>query len=354
MNTSELSPANVRELVDKALKEAKSSVSWRKRIRTRWPEWFSFTADTIAILTALYGASRLPQILSNYEAFFQIIIIYILFILLLIALAWQIHTFARKSRYAEALPYLHAIIHNTRDTVYNIHRNVTTSSDIKYKTILNLTFFSQAFSMITGTKCRASFKMTDAATDAEVEIASKQNSEYNELNLDKHRYIARTYARDAESSMLCVQTDGTINHWLIANTDFKQLAYPLLPQTERFFIDKNLQKNPHYKSTSFDLYGKPKEWKWKFLGNQWSVWTLPYRSTMVWPIRKTTKPEEKREGQLFHNQDLLGFLCVDSYARGVFDERYDFDFGALVSDNFYMLFGAFRAKLEQRLPMKKT
>lgn len=120
------------------------------------------------------------------------------------------------------------------------------------------------------------------------------------------------------------------------------------PQTVRFFIDGNLQENHLYESTSFDLY-EPQEWN----GRKWAVWTLPYRSTMVWPIRKITGPEEKREGQLFHKQDLLGFLCVDSYARKVFDPRYDFDFGALVADNFYMLFGAYRAKIERRLPMQE-
>lgn len=204
MHTS-LTQSNIRELVDKALKEAKSSVSTWQKIRTRWPEWLSFTVDTIAILTTLYGAIKLPQILSNYEAFFQITIIYILFVFLLIALAWQIHTFARKSRYAEALPYLHAIIHNTRDTVYDIHRNATTDSDIKYKTILNLTFFSQAFSMITGVKCRASFKMTREATDEEV-CEGVKKEKYCFLDLNKYRYIAETYARDAESLMLCVKT----------------------------------------------------------------------------------------------------------------------------------------------------
>lgn len=235
--------------------------------------------------------------------------------------------------------------------MYNIHRkNVTTDSDIKYITILNLTFFSHAFSMITGVKRRASFKMTREATDEEVKHVSTQEK-YWDLNLDKYRYIAETYARDAESLMLCVQTDDITKHWLIANTDFKQLMSAQLPQTKRFFIDKNLQKNPHYKSTSFDLYGEPTKWN----GSQWSVWTLPYRSTMVWPIRKITKPEERRDGQLFEAQDLLGFLCVDSYAREVFDDkRYDFDFGALVADNLYMLFGAYRAKIEQRLPMKET
>lgn len=44
MHTS-LTHADVQKLAEKALQEAKSSVSWWQKIRTRWSEWLSLTAD---------------------------------------------------------------------------------------------------------------------------------------------------------------------------------------------------------------------------------------------------------------------------------------------------------------------
>jgi len=51
---------------------------------------------------------------------------------------------------------------------------------------------------------------------------------------------------------------------------------------------------------------------------------------MVWPIRRM----QTNDGAL--EPDVLGFLCVDSGARGVFNRRYDFEIGAAFADVLYV------------------
>lgn len=57
---------------------------------------------------------------------------------------------------------------------------------------------------------------------------------------------------------------------------------------------------------------------------------LPYTSTVVWPIRKIL------DGRSSGRQDLLGFLCVDAAAAGVFDDI-DVQIGAAFADALYVL-----------------
>ena len=98
------------------------------------------------------------------------------------------------------------------------------------------------------------------------------------------------------------------------NSDFEELMKAdSEPDTIRF-LHNNLPytgyKNSHYESEKLQS-GK-----------------MDYASTIVWPIRK--KIEDKPD-------DLLGFLCVDSKSRNVFEERYDVEIGAAYSDVLYTL-----------------
>lgn len=333
-------PANVTENIKKVLEEAKTSVSRYERIKKRWSEWLTLFVDGIAIICTLI---LVFSHCNRAETIIQLVAVYILLFVLLITLAWQIHTFSRKSRYAESLPLLHSIIHHTRDALYKIKS--LNDEHVRYLSILNLTFFAHAFSMITGTRCRASIKIIRKATDKELEEAPQK---YQIYNLKRFNFIAQTYARDIDSHTSCEPLDELVKHWLIINTAFKQLMDTEQPLLKRYFIDNNLPANADYYNTSFDIYGEPKKQKKIFWDRDLHItWPLPYRSTMIWPIRKVLeKHEDHHPDSLTKNypQDILGFLCIDSYAKGCFYPRYDFDYGALVADSLYMFLKRYREK----------
>src|SRR5207249_8901276 len=133
---------------------------------------------------------------------------------------------------------------------------------------------------------------------------------------ERPRYLlVRTYARD---SINATAKEPEQADFLNENTDLCELfANP----HQRCFFENDLPKlhakggyrNSHLPTQPFD------------------EWPLPYRSAIVWPIRRLGV-----ESQLHPEHELLGFLCVDSASTRVFVHRYDFEIGALIADALYM------------------
>lgn len=102
-----------------------------------------------------------------------------------------------------------------------------------------------------------------------------------------------------------------------------------------FFIENDLPNRWGYRNTSFKLYGRPVQpgnavarWYNKFFPG--SGWTLPYRSTMVFPIRQLEPAIGTTE-----SAGCIGFLTVDSGFRNVFEPRIDGPLGATVSSALF-------------------
>ena len=64
---------------------------------------------------------------------------------------------------------------------------------------------------------------------------------------------------------------------------------------------------------------------------------MGYNTTFTWPIRKVKHDQSGNEDKL----EIYGFLCVDSKVSGVFNEKYDFESGALIADFYYFLLRAY-------------
>jgi hypothetical protein len=132
-----------------------------------------------------------------------------------------------------------------------------------------------------------------------------------------HRLLVKIVARSASS----VQRDSIRADYLDENSDF--LAMFRNPDM-RCFLSNNLTKS--FRKQNYRNPGIPEGFD-----VDKDPWPLVYRSTLVWPIRKRDSRSEVNA-----QQHLLGFLCVDSRARGVFWRRYDFDTGAIVADALYV------------------
>lgn len=281
--------------------------------------WITIVVIITQIFTIVWNSVKPPK-----ELFPTVAILIIIFSSITL-LAIQEYRYSRKTRYAEALVFIHSIVHRLRDT-FNILNKFDSSNPEIRKQSNNIIFkeaekivtsFATAFSLITSVRCRACIKL--------IRLDETQK-DYASLSKDEKERIlyVETWTRDVDSNLFSPAGEEP-KHWIYSNTDFKQLFDAQNPATNKYFLENNLPKKHNYQNTSFKLYGEPNE-----------KWTLPYKSTIVWPIRRITSKYERDEEQFTDKQDVLGYLCIDSDARNVFNDRYDIHVGAIVADSLFV------------------
>jgi hypothetical protein len=252
----------------------------------------------LTIASLLIGLISLRKTEEIPDALTYIFGIY--FVILAFLLAWREYVFSRKARYAEAMNSLHNVQHSLRDAFVDIINKDKESVFSNIQSCLNQ--FSKAFSIITGVSCRACIKtIIKKGNNFYVETFARSDTQYNKKDDDLDR--------------------------IDKNTDFTLL----FDYENHFFFSNNLDNekayiNSHWPRTDSEIR--------RFVKNK----EYDYIATIVWPIRgKTTskKPE------------IIGFLCIDSKTRGVFNRRYDKDVGALVADALYSILRAYRNSIEE-------
>ena len=214
----------------------------------------------------------------------------------------------RKARYAEAMEFFHKTNHAIRDGWWH-HIAEHDASSIQEKLEVSLKEFAAGFSLITGVHCRACIKQLYLA-----------NPEAEPLERVERDLRTKTICRSEESA---VSNKNEIDDWLTDNSDFLVL---FREPNRKYFVGNDLvgdlskgYKNSHW-STEDIKSGR-----------------FDYRSTFVWPIRKALPSgAEFENGSSWHpNHDVFGYLCIDTQARNVFNERYDLSVGAAVADCLY-------------------
>jgi hypothetical protein len=234
---------------------------------------------------------------------------------LLCALAWILlaveeFRWHRKARYAEAQPSCHLAYHALRDASFAL---LSGADDWVICDYLkgSLHSLSAAFSLITGVHCRVCIKEL---------ICSNPKAEPKDRGL-----VTRTLCRSEE---VPEPPMADSEDWITENSDF----YLLFKNPEqRCFCRNNLPRllpkgyrNSHW--TSDVIESK----------------CFPYVATIVWPIRKSLPKMGQSVGALHEDHDILGYLCVDSSTKNVFEERYDFGLGAAFADTLYSLLRTWR------------
>lgn len=243
-------------------------------------------------------------------------------VLLIVYVIIQEYRFLRKSRYADAMSSIHSCVHHLRD---NHFENIDKDRDCKKALEAVVTSFANAFSLTTLVHCRACIKL--------IEKRNKSDREFQKLKdvneRVKYLYIS-TFCRDANTSSL--QSKKPIDsrvHPVNGNTDFSKLY---LNVDERCFFNNDLSLLSNYQNSSMTA-GKE----------------LPYRSTIVWPIRRTiSRQDEDTKGIFNLEQDIIGFLCVDSAKKNAFRKTYDFEMGAIVADSLFIFLKSYHKFLETK------
>ncbi len=241
-------------------------------------------------------------------------------ILSLVWVAYRTFTSGRKEKYANITVKYRAIFDRMRDMtveLYNASQAQPYSADsLKLsveKTTTVLDDLASIYSMLTGTRCRAALKV---------------------VNSDGEKVWVHTLARDrvsTEENRISDEDRANKKYdELNENEDFEHL-FNKNRSDKGYYFNNNLMSSRSqnkYKSTSLLYHGE------NAASSSWSGgnarWPLDYRSTIVWPIRG------KGLGVSPDETECIGFLCIDSESRGVFEERWDPHIGSAVASSFYM------------------
>jgi TIR domain-containing protein len=220
----------------------------------------------------------------------------------------------RSARYATAMPLVHEAFHHLRDAGYLLATagaDETTdphdSTDFRENVRASLDSMTNAFSEISGTKCRMCIK--------KLEIQGAGGTQRD----SQRRFIVSNQYRSANAPQRAkTPTDDFVD----SNTDF---AWILNEDNDVFF--------------SNDLIELAKAGK--YINSHWNK--LPptnpaYRSTIVWPIRKKgghplSIPNYEPTGNELRVQ--YGFVCVDSKEVDTFREADDIQLGSAYADTLF-------------------
>lgn len=223
----------------------------------------------------------------------------------------------RRSRYhyANAVYYTHYVSHVIRDHTATLYSgDETPTLDEILKDVV--TAIADCFSLLTETRCRCCIK-----------------SFWED---DAKKLVLTTIARDRVSAIsLPKQTEAT--HEIETNTDFDNLWY-CKNYCYRTYIENNLPRaygKNEYKNSSISkepLLLNCRLFFWCF------NWPLPYKSTLVVPIRYVAvfdPPSADEPPQFVPHWLYRGFLCVDSNRKNVFVDPLLLELASDFADSLY-------------------
>lgn len=212
----------------------------------------------------------------------------------------------RDAHFAAAMPTVRLAFEKLREASHA--GNVGGSAQFKEHIKDSLDEISKSFAIITGSVCRTSVKEILYMASG---VATKQTGT---AEGDETQFIVKTYCRNNTYHESQSQSGATVDR-VILNTDFKMI-FDESNEVDYFFCN-DIPNSKHYINSHM---------------RDNDVTSLPYRSTIVWPIQRSTGPDE---GRRF---DLWGFFCVDSMGVNVFNEGTDISLGAAYASTLYSVF----------------
>lgn len=284
--------------------------------------WLLIAAVSVKFAANYFTASK------DFDHQIDRIVIVVGFFILLIGSIYREISRIRKEKYANIGAITHAINHTIRDlTTYITQIDVVNQGQaeltqvqllVQNQLIFILDKVTDLFSMVTNTTCRASIKRIHDPGDGKLYVY--------------------TLARDNVSGRLNRQRDKNRFEKLQDSLEENEDFYSIFGESKTYFFCNDLLRRTHYRNSSFKVYGKRPDnlriWQ-TFVSSLW--WTLPYRSTIVWPIQQLESDKLS-----FESRGCIGFLTVDSEFRNVFQKRFDVSIGAGVSDVLFIALDRYR------------
>lgn len=294
---------------------------WR-RVGRAFRELWGVVVSTLGTLIGIVGMiAALLSVNSPLTLWASIGLLLLITISSLVLFVVSYFRYLRLQRFVYAIKALHIAIHILRNEISR-----TPQSNGALKTTLPevLGAFKTAFTILINGPCRACIKVID------LDIQPGQNVPSGE-NIIAHAY-ARTFSRDFETQGELVHVEGKTDNPVQHNTAFHFL---FTDNRNRCYFCNDLEEEARlgqYENTSMIKYAGGVQQE---PGSRKS-WSLPYRATMVWPIRRITSQASSGPGIFTGKQDLIGFLAIDTPLKNTLDMDLHFDIGAALADALYV------------------
>lgn len=205
----------------------------------------------------------------------------------------DLDAYRRRARVGVALPALHDAFHFLRDAAVLVGAGETEAADRDLR--LSLEHMTSVFDSVTGAPCRMCVKELTADPNTPDHVDAERDLRFF--------HVVTLYRHDGSRDLK--NDDPTPLH---ANSDFLQVWDK--EQSLRCFFSNDLDDCPGY--TNPHRRGDPRDFE--------------YNAAIVWPIQK------KRDDGVVR---LVGFLCVDSKEKHIFEYANDFDLGAAYADSLF-------------------
>lgn len=305
------------------------SASFRREYAGQLPKFSPWTLErTVGLLGSLGSIASIMLFFSAWDDISEkwqyfIVSTYLLLLLLLVSVYTILRKVKSRRRYKEAIFYLHLVNHTIRDYLAEMDSGTKPRLNERLQEIID--GISACFSVVVGRQCRCCIK--------------EYKSTGTVITVVRNNMAERNFGSTTR-----------VDHELDKNTALSNVYYGI-DGCLRMFLSNDLTKfwlEKDYKNTSFQVYGDPEAktiLSLKFVRR----WPLPYKSTIVWPIRyipdytlwPPTPPltaGAAPTGSAEASQKLWGFLCVDCNSRNAFDALYCPELGAGFADALYILF----------------
>jgi hypothetical protein len=318
----------------------KKRVADSQKFKDQLPRYNPWSAERwLAIAGSIGGIAALVLTVFHPEHLRDDVQTFILLVelsLLCAGLLLYLWVTSRKKlhRYAQASFFVHYVSHLIRDEVAAFEAGSTPDPKAILQDIVDAV--ASCFSVLTARRARCCIQEIKAGGDVVIVVRDS-------ITTTQSPPISNSQASNIEN-----------------NTDYKSIWYGT-NGCPRFFVCRNLValwRNNKYRNSSFEAYGEPTTFN--FFGMTWvRKWTLPYKATIVWPIRyvpkEATWPALNPKPAADDNTPYVwGFLCVDWGSRNSFDETYSPELGAAFADAIFMLLHALRHVSAVRSPKSQA
>jgi hypothetical protein len=221
--------------------------------------------------------------------------------------------------------YLHFVNHVIRDYVTQLLNKDASVPQLAPTIALFVDAVAECFSVITGHRCRCCIKAATVKDNSEAVKSKRKKSK-----TVSQKVVAKVICRDSKTRDLqrMMQNDVEREHILSENTDFTQIW----DKDERVYVCGDIPKayaNDEYINSSIDRS------KVKINNRKVTEWHLPYKSTLVVPIRSNFLFPKTKTGNCY---ECWGFLCVDSDETHVFDNPCLVELAGSFADLFFQFF----------------
>ncbi len=203
-----------------------------------------------------------------------------------------------KKSFSASFGHMHRSYHYLRDTWFLWYTD-NTREQMFTSLKQGLEALVATFTTAKGSMCRACIKLIDFVHSENI-----------------REFRVRTIMRD--TGLNAKDRDKSRTHWITKNTDFEKLIKEVRDRPH--FITGDIITHPGYQNTNISNLKQEK---------------LDYRSTLVVPIRKMLIGRVNDFPSYNEQQDILGYLCIDSRETNLFNSEQDVDLLLAFADTLY-------------------